>query len=132
MKYKQQALDILYSKLPELRELSFGCEVEWRHLKDDGETWDWRKGKVTEWGEDIKDTNPGGLGHVQEEIPYWCIYLDEPYTDCDQLIVENYECNLKIIGHPPQLQHWLQVLGKRYSVDGGGQVWPCDRDWETR
>lgn len=76
------------TKLPELMELSFGCEVQHKEDPDDHHF----------------------IFHCSESHPFLFVAKTDgtsgAYLDFDKR-------EYKIIGHPIQLQHWLRVLPKR-------------------
>ena len=96
MTEKQKALDYVREKCPELKELSFGCIIDW--------------GLV---GSGIK-------GSTTSKRPYaWFDHADdEDVLTPDKLKKNPYV--KEIIGHQPQLQHWLRVLSLKeiLNIDG--------------
>ncbi len=115
MNPKDKAEQYVRSQLPELMELSFGCEcteVDGRRAIFLGEKVD--NGRGFNW-------------------PYCFLsYIDgEPYT-----LGQNYAG--EIIGHPIQLQHWLRVLEKSIngceamlSVDGMLYEMRNEKGWDA-
>lgn len=81
---KSKALELVRAACPELMELSFGCQVKIK-------TADWYGMAVT---------------HENERGNVW--FLQDGRRTATS--VPSY--NLEIIGHKPQLQHWLRLLGK--------------------
>ena len=79
--YKEKCLEYVRKQIPELMELSFGCEVEIDGVKQ----------KV---GGGVQ-LNDAGTERYFEGCGCCGGYLD---------------CETKIIGHPIQLHHWLRVL----------------------
>jgi hypothetical protein len=86
---KEKAEATVREKLPELMELSFGCVVV--HLSEEFRE---PQNLCTVIGTDLM----AGSGKLK---------LQEADGFVDYTIIEE----LKIIGHPIQLQHWLRVLG---------------------
>lgn len=84
--YQQKAEAYVREQLPELMELSFGCEVECNVM-----------GKALRMRVDGCEVEVNGNG----------VKID---SDCYDFNVKEG----KIIGHPIQLQHWLRVLGEIY------------------
>lgn len=84
---KSKAEAYVRSKIPELMELSFGCEVQITN----SELWRLVGGKVTVGG--------GYRAHAGHS------YIDVAELDC-----QIKKGNAEIIGHPIQLHHWLRVL----------------------
>lgn len=91
---QQKAEAYVRSKLPELMELSFGCEVKCNDYPDFPNTV--RRYAGEKWSQAID----GYLRLIKEESSSRLYPIDEEYD---------------IIGHPIQLQHWLRVLVGRVS-----------------
>jgi hypothetical protein len=103
MKEQQKAEAYVREKLPELMELSFGCDVEWQGTNyRNGNKYPVRKGKIVTW-----------LSRYGRKMYILRFIGDRDVTDPFR------EEELKIIGHPIQLQHWLRVLATVGTNIGG-------------
>ena len=104
MTNKQQAEQLVRERVPELLELSFGCEVKYKNADSDT--------VLTVSG----DT-------YEVEYAKGCIFVPIANRDPERGGVEIR--TIEIIGHKPQLQHYLAVLGDTHimgsiKVSGSG------------
>ena len=108
MPHKQTALDAVRAHCPELMELSFGCEIEhiyWYKTEADKKKGniDWMQTGHHEDGQrgvvvkDLRDS---------DHLPMWVDYGDQLEFQIDAEDIVSFD----IIGHQPQLQHWLRLL----------------------
>lgn len=92
MTHKEKAEQYIRKMLPELMELSFGCEIT-DHLKR----------RVTVLSAKTMQRTSFALGDT--------LFSSIIGTDGEQvvnIVCDNHE--IEILGHPPQLQHYLRVL----------------------
>lgn len=93
MTSKQKALNLIRERIPELMELSFGCEVK---LEDHAYKCYWC------------------LGKTEDQYHYLVDKGDD--ERCNYVVYERDGWKLKeILGHPPQLHHWLQLLDGKFE-----------------
>lgn len=106
--YQQKAEQYVREQLPELMELSFGCEVKVHEI------------------DDVVGIIKGEWNNIDER---------ETYYELDGFRISWAKKDLEIIGHPIQLQHWLRVLLYKefYSVNLGGllSLWQDEKAWKT-
>lgn len=95
--YKQKAEQYVREQLPELMELSFGCEVEVRLLPNPEKN---VHKLVADFTGDLKKNGLPKVASFFEVHEYGGLGGD---------------CMTKIIGHPIQLQHWLRVLEQKVA-----------------
>ena len=97
---QQKAEQYVRGKLPELRELSFGCEVA-RHPI-------------------------GGYKYLRRVGNSFKTGYTDAYVLRDTKVEVYPAKDLKIIGHPIQLQHWLSVLDSKFNPKSkvmAGNLW---------
>lgn len=100
--------------LPELMELSFGCEVKYpsqkRYLEaDELDNPQFTTAKVLMYGENRS---------YDDTEEYFTVFND--WNEEEDLGGRLDEGELEIIGHPIQLQHWLRVLEGNYCINENG------------
>lgn len=106
--YKEKAEAYVRKQLPELMELSLGCEVKFTYcfdFEDDNET---RK-QIT------AIVVGGGFYDNSVEVVTTDIINDD-WKNIQLQLMKN-DVTLEIIGHPIQLQHWLRVLKDHSDVE---------------
>lgn len=94
--YQEQAETYVRQQLPELMELSFGCEVQWTYqhaLNPVART------PITKTGHIILPNHMIGFGRGE-----WVLLYGNKQPK------EINKKDLRIIGHPIQLQHWLTAI----------------------
>jgi len=92
----EKAKQLVRDRIPELKELSFGCEVQYKNA-----TWD----RMT-------------VLFKQNDGVYTSLEPNQPRK----------EHLFKIIGHEPQLQHYMQVMGDYFRFLNQGERLGFDRD----
>jgi hypothetical protein len=124
MTEQQKAEAYVREKLPELMELSFGCEVVLQ------------LGIISYQEEPLEWRDSGEMGAKKTVVldgQYdWNRVIGTPKREKETVIRHHYTHDnyslyrvLEIIGHPIQLQHWLRVLEKSgftYYVSTSGHV----------
>jgi hypothetical protein len=115
MNSKENCLAYAREKLPRLMELSFGCEVRIRE-KLDTCTHYATATVIHKW-------------IFSDEVVVRGVFISEEYKGKDAVRVPT-EYISKIIGHIPQLQDWLELLGgnkgRGLYVDTDGDVFDID------
>lgn len=99
-----------------LRELSFGCEVELSINHIDPYKAKGRLCGKNDW------SDAGDYDHHREKEERLTIQAGW-YRGDNYVITDFTSDRYTVVGHSPRLNDYLAVLGKRYSVDGGRQVW---------
>lgn len=102
--YKDRAEQYVREQVPELMELSFGCEVWIPTTKNKSQFGKQGRGIVTK-NYDGQSASWSGYDPKTDAVSVYMVETDV-YRPCISLSKNKIE----IIGHPIQLQHWLSAI----------------------
>lgn len=113
--YQEKAEKYVREKLPELMELSFGCEFKPKNSEGGH-----RKviKVINEYSRGITYTTIYYVSHLAKETPA-------------SIGINDFEDMCQIIGHPIQLAHVLRLLVEDWRGEFL-EVWDLEKDWNNQ